>query len=628
MTRSFEKGVALRRRRISFVVAACLAALFPSVRGAGAQPVPDVLVPSTAVTVGPCTPETPYEQGPGYGINAYADVCQRWHFVYGPLTVKPGQGDASIEPITIQKPPVSGYMVRIKGDLVDAEGNVPGIEKLHLHHGVWWSSAGEYDLAGSEWFGGPIFGTGEEKTLLTIPTGYGLPVEPWDEWTLIHMVHNQTAQTHQAFIVYDIDVVPKPLGDAEGIVPTKLIWIDVNRYPITPDAPERYANPVFNVQRAFGRFDPEAGRAACAWPRNNCAAADPYGMVTQQQGLPKEGVAGGKVTVTPRIAGNLVYMVGHLHPGGLRNEVSLARDGAEKPIFVSDGLYWDTADPSRVGGPPNSWDFSMTQTGAQLGWKVRVQPGDELRINAVYDAQEASWYENMGIVGALVAPDDPHAPAAVDVFDDAVSIDSSFPVTAVHPPGVTAACQPGSGTLCLRGQITHDHLAEANVRGGCVGACPALTAAVGPKVTDVSIANFTFGLADQNLAEAFGVPRTRAGQPVRFWNLEGARIFHSITRCAEPCSGDTGVAYPLADGPGDPVMDFDSAQIGYGTFYDPASGQLVPTPRRNGRLPDWDKPPERAVRDGAVWEFTPSQPGTYTFYCRVHPFMRGAIRVE
>ena len=40
--------------------------------------------------------------------------------------------------------------------------------------------------------------------------------------------------------------------------------------------------------------------------------------------------------------------------------------------------------------------------------------GDKIRLNAVYDSQQASWYENMGIVMAFLAPGDK---SGVDVFN-------------------------------------------------------------------------------------------------------------------------------------------------------------------------------------------------------------------
>jgi len=77
-------------------------------------------------------------------------------------------------------------------------------------------------------------------------------------------------------------------------------------------------------------------------------------------------------------------------------------------------------------------------------------------------------------------------------------------------------------------------------------------------------------------------------------------VLHSITSCRAPCNRTTGIAYPLADGP----VDFDSGELGYGPQGFTAA----------------------ANRD--TWS-TPADlnPGTYTYFCRIHPFMRGSFRV-
>ena len=76
-------------------------------------------------------------------------------------------------------------------------------------------------------------------------------------------------------------------------------------------------------------------------------------------------------------------------------------------------------------------------------------------------------------------------------------------------------------------------------------------------------------------------------------------MWHSVTACKAPCTASTGVAYPLADA----AVQFDSGQLG---------------DRRRPRPPGSD-----------TWS-TPTDldPGTYTYFCRVHPFMRGAFRVR
>ena len=583
-----------------------------------------------------CEPESAYERAGWKESASYqaGKKCKRIHFSFGPITVRPGQNDVLIGPVTIEKPAYDGYITRFQPDLVDETGQAPPIDVVHLHHGTWLNAYPSYG-------NGPFFAAGEEKTILPFPKGYGMEVGAMDQWLLLYMVHSEVAQPKEVWITYDIDYVAKDDAEKMGIVPAKPIWLDVQNRPIHKDAPDTGGNPVFNVHKGHGGYHEDYGQKVCTWPKQNCSRFDVYGDVTPQQGKPVN-VPGADWKVTKDMAGTIVTMGGHLHPGGIADEVSLVRDGEEKMIHISDAIYWDrkaagldpitgdtkTRSMGKAGGPGNSWDFSMTGTGAFIDWKVKIKPGDILRLNAVYDSQYASWYENMGIVMAWVAPKDPHGPEGVDVFEDNVTIDRGVPTTALETPGWReATCTPDltgpKKTLCLRGQVTHGHLPEADHFGGCkFGKCPPLPKEEGPLVTDITMQGFTYGLADMGIIGANGIPRVRVNEPVTFWNAESpASIWHTVTRCKEPCTGETGLDYPLADGgngnPND-VMDFDSAEIGYGVFFSPASGQLGDHE---------DKPTDEAIRDGMYWEFTPERTGVYTFFCRIHHGMRGAIKV-
>ena len=74
---------------------------------------------------------------------------------------------------------------------------------------------------------------------------------------------------------------------------------------------------------------------------------------------------------------------------------------------------------------------------------------------------------------------------------------------------------------------------------------------------------------------------------------------HSITGCSAPCARTSGISFPLANG-----FQFDSANLGFGP------------------------PLFTAAANRDTWETPASlKPGTYTYFCRIHPFMRGAFRV-
>lgn len=74
-------------------------------------------------------------------------------------------------------------------------------------------------------------------------------------------------------------------------------------------------------------------------------------------------------------------------------------------------------------------------------WKVKIKQSEVLRLNAIYNTQNASWYENMGIVVALVAPaetereDALHGGPGIDVFEPGVVLDNGLPDLATPVPG-------------------------------------------------------------------------------------------------------------------------------------------------------------------------------------------------
>ena len=635
------------RVRVALVVAALVTGSLVAARALAVPPTPEPgFIQPGQVLPSPCTP-TPnntYEQA---HWKSYGSDCRRLHFAFGPILARPGQNDALIEPVTIEKPAYSGYIVRFRPDLVDETGKAPDISQVHLHHATWINGYPQYG-------NGPFFAAGEEKTIAIFPPGYGMHVGANDFWLLLYMVHNATEQARVVWITYDIDYIADANAAAHHIVPVKPVWLDVQHQRIAQGAPSTSANPVFNVQKGFGHpdvssfhgiqglnFNDGTGKIVCTWPLENCAHHDTYGNVTPQQGKPI-ALPGADWTVRPDLSGTLVGIGGHLHPGGIRDEVSLVRGGVEKPIFISDSVAWKHGLPpggNIAGGPQNSWDFSMGVTGATLGWKVNIKPGDVIRLNAVYDSNDSSWYENMGIVVAMVATDTPqnrmwggdslHGGSGLDVFDKNVALDPHVPVTATATPGwLTPTCHPnndasaGSLRLCLRGQVTHAHMKEASTFGGCGAGCLNLTAKISKQwVSQIVSLGFTYGNADLYMVGRTGIPKVHLNQPVTFVNFDTVGdVWHTFTRCKYPCNGTYGLDYPTANGGtgtgSSDLMDFDSTEVGYGLFFSPASGQF-----------GGSQAPQQALKDGLFATFTPTQTGVYTLYCRIHPSMRGVFAV-
>ena len=599
----------------------------------------------------PCTLETedPYERAvyqqegwkaPSY--ERYPGACERLRFSYGPIAVKPGQNDVSITPLTVEKPSRDGYITRIRPNLVRADGSVPPVEQIHLHHGTW--------LSVPDYGNGPFFAAGEEKTVAPFPRGYGMPVKASDQWLLLYMVHSAVSQPMETYIVYDVDFIPQEKVEELKMKPAFPLWLDVR--------PSGY--PVFNTQRKFGGKD---GR--CTWPKEQCAEHDPFGKEIVGQGkpgnkkgedleLPAKGEEYG--TAGPFNGGTLIGMGGHLHPGGIQNEIDLIRkqkSGKKKKvrIYTGQAKYWDRKNKLSWGGPPTSWDFSMPVVGLPF-WGVRVKPGDILRSNATQETKYQATYENMGIAVAFIAPDTPEGKAtAPNINPFRVRRDRS---DGCRSGGMLAkptkrdlrrprrrlaaakrrlaAAQVGERRaakrrvakakrrlarakakrrprLCDKGVVTHGHLTENANPGGPSGKWSARSAG---QATEVTIADFLYLPGDLSLRNSTGIPEVPLGSQLRFNNVEGGSIFHTITSCKFPCLGQTGAAFPLADGATSAKrqLDFDSSELGIGL---PAVG---PTKQEL----DYELPvtAEEGYKPGEI----------VTYFCRVHPFMRGAFKVK
>jgi plastocyanin len=220
-----------------------------------------------------------------------------------------------------------------------------------------------------------------------------------------------------------------------------------------------------------------------------------------------------------------------------------------------------------------SWDVAMEAT--PPSWRVGVKRGDVLSVSATYDSRRASWYEAMGIM----------------------------PVA--YSPGGTGP-DPFAVNVNVRGVLTHGHLPENRNHGGAFSGLAdprRLLSAPPPENRTIGIRDFLYGRGDLlQTGSRRRSPTIRPGGRLRFVNRDARQgILHSITSCRAPCNRTTGIAYPLANGP----VRFDSGHLGFGP-----AGATAAANRKTWRTP-------RGLR-----------PGTYTYFCKIHPFMRGSFRVR
>lgn len=465
-----------------------------------------------------------------------APGVQRLTYRYGPLLAAPGQNLILAGPVTIERPAGDGFVTRIEPNLVGADGKVPPVEVLHMHHAVLLNLS-RRDLSSPSLPGERFYAFAEEKTVARSPAGYGYPVRAGDVWGINYMLHNAVPDPQTVWITYTIDWVPAASQLGRRTIAARPLWLDVQNGK---------AYPVFDVHRWEGGLD-----RRLTYPDE--VQPSPYGA----------GPALNEWTVDRDSV--LIAAAGHVHPGGLWTDLEAERGGRRAELFRSEARYWH-------GDGPVSWDMAMTLSPED--WRVAVRRGDKLRVSATYDTARASWYESMGVMLVYLADG-------------------------------TAGADPFAGPVQTRGEVTHGHLAEASNHGGAPTGLPDPATLPDGQTADgrVGIADFRYTPGDLSVPGELGLPPAiDPGQALRFGNPDAsAQIPHTVTACRAPCNASTGLSYPLADGD----IDFDSGQLAYGPAGFTAAAQRG----------EWESPHDL-------------EPGTYTYFCRIHPYMRGAFRVR
>lgn len=585
---------------------------------------------------------------------------QRTTYRLGPVQVTPGQNRIAFRPITgASRPDVNGWISRIKPDLVYEDGSVPKSSLVMFHHGVW-NNANTGDL---------FYATGEEKTILQLPEGFGYRYNKNHGWILNDMIHNLTPQPMELYFEYTLDFIPDTAPEAANVIQARPIWMDV----------ESGIYPVFDVFRDSGGAD---------------------GEVTYPQDFPNAYPPGIQKNVkTINQPGMLIATTGHVHTGGLSTNLYLRREGAtyQGPSCPERVSYDDQLAPLRkthkskvarinrikkrnakltrnqkkiqrtIGKRANkakakakrqinkikrkkkvnsklisqvnrtkaankknldrvsaldkkererdaacratqptvddgnrvhlfdseakyfdprgpiSWDMAMYSTDED--WRVRVQAGDKLELQTTYETKIASWPESMGINVVYWVRDN-------------------------ELPSASNAPNPYSTRVDTRGVLNHGHLPENEDYGGESGKNG--DKLVGPDPTTLpdgqigggpfTISDYFYNGADFRLPGALGRPPVvNQGESFTFklsdYDIDN-EVWHSLTSCKAPCNKSTGISYPIPDG----EFQFESGQMGPG--FAPTVGYT-----------QWSTP-------------TTLPKGTFTFYCRIHPLMRGAFRIK
>jgi plastocyanin len=348
---------------------------------------------------------------------------------FGPISV--GKYAALKRSNDSATPGVTGSIVAMDANLVDADGQVVPQSQVMLHHLVYfdvgYEGAPRYDGTCPKKPAERFYGTSEELRPMTLPDGYGYPIDAQDRWRMAWMVMNHTSSARKVFIEAHVTT-----DDAPGIAPVKPYWVSV----VPCGADPQYTVP-------GGRAPGTSHVKRIAW----------------------------KVPLDGRI----VAVGGHLHGGARRIALGQPRC-ANRTLVTSRPTYGPPDDPLYRVRPPLHEPDPRSISWWQSATGVPVVAGEELTVSSVYDAERAHM-RVMGIDHVYVAPDAAASRDCDPVPADAVELGPDFEGGRAEPPPVklTLAQLGGDGVahpIDAPPGTTRSYERDASIRVGALAFRP------------------------------------------------------------------------------------------------------------------------------------------------------------
>jgi plastocyanin len=274
----------------------------------------------------------------------------------------------------VDRPNVDGFITGMSVNVVNKDGSAVPIQRLMLHHIVFFaigqqnpicSSFTGYDSRPFPYanYSTPIYGAGEERNILVLPKGYGVPItkaaDPnglLGKWAMVWMLMNHRGVSDHALIRYTVT-----WDDNPDLTPVKGYWLDVRNCQ---------ADPIFNVP---------GGRAKGSTYRQ-----------TYDYTMPDDGVI---------VAGG-----GHVHGGAKKLRISQP-DCNDRTVFQSKPAWGTKAHPFYHVRPILHEPGPISMSGMLSEKGYPIAKGERLRLTADYDDQRPHT-RVMGISMVYVAHKD------------------------------------------------------------------------------------------------------------------------------------------------------------------------------------------------------------------------------
>ena len=241
---------------------------------------------------------------------------------YGPFTVG-ADSEQQFTRSSLARPCTNCYLVGMEPDLVYGDGSRATHETgAHLHHVVFYNESAADATCG----GWPerFFASGDERTPLAVPKGYGYQVGSGASWSLLtHLMNTLPDQSQQFYVQVRFYYVPAP----PAVEPVRPVWLDID----------------------------------------NCGDSEytiPAGYSDTHRDF----------TVPASLAGNVVAIGGHLHNDGVR-------------IVATNETAGDTICTSRASYGSHGGEVMLDGMGTCAGDPLaHISTGDVIRLHSQYDS--------------------------------------------------------------------------------------------------------------------------------------------------------------------------------------------------------------------------------------------------
>ena len=242
-------------------------------------------------------------EDPAHGLKVISAPAQEGvehlKFKYGPIKIQPGQNNIVISGTESRSPRSTATSSASAPTSSATTASVPPVDVIHLHHGVWLNLGARRDDRFAELF----FAAGEEKTRMILPDGLRLRVQDLEPWLLNYMLHNLTVRSRTR------------CGS-----------------PTTSTSSPRHRRGREDHQAGAPDLDGRAERPASI-PCSTCSRAAGTTASTRTPTRPTTPTRRRR----PRTSGRstrdtvLIATAGHLHPGGLHDDLFARAPGPRPP---------------------------------------------------------------------------------------------------------------------------------------------------------------------------------------------------------------------------------------------------------------------------------------------------------